>query len=407
MRGFGTRERAPVMLTVPETIPVKRRVLVLGAGLSAAMMARRLVEAGLEVVLVRRGQAAEEDYLEEHPGVELLSGARLVALEGDFGDFKAFVETEVGPSVRRLEREIGAVVVAVGLRREQPRQLPTAMRLADFPPLAGAGEAPRRVCFLMDLEQSTPLAEFQLALEAALNAAREGASVYFLCREVKVAGEGLERLYTAAREAGVLFIKYQAPPEVAPVGEAASLQVMDESPGVVSHLSRLRLTADAIVMPDVLLPAVDNAALADLLRTDLDGEGYFQPANVRLALGRTNRRGVFVVGGCRAPCTVTEAYQEAAVAAEEIASLLEQGEARVDWPVAVVDPEKCAYCLTCNRICPHRAAGMNPEDECAIVYASACYGCGLCVAECPSAAIAMEKYTDSDLVASFKTLGPS
>lgn len=276
--------------------------------------------------------------------------------------------------------------------------MPLGTTLGDFRRRVREGERFGRACFLMDLEQSTPLAEFRLALESALEAARGGSRVYFVCQEIKVAEEGLERLYRSAREEGVLFVKYEASPAVAPMGEEVSVQVVDRSPGVASHLSRLRLAADVVVMPDILLPSEDNPGLAGLLRTDLDEAGYFQPANVRLHLARTNRRGVFVAGDCQEPSTLNEAVEQAEAVAQEVASLLAGGEVRVDWPVAVVDTEKCAFCLTCNRICPHEAAGMNPEEESAVIYPADCYGCGVCVAECPSAAITIEKYADSDFV---------
>jgi len=354
---------------------------------------------GLEVVLVEKGAGAQP--FEGQAGAELLTEARLVGLEGNFGDFKATIEA--GGQI--VWRTVGAVVVAVGVRTEPAKEVPLAITLTDFRRRMAAGEPIRNVCFLMDLEQSTPLAEFSLGLQFAFEAAQKKTSVYFLCRDVKVAEEGLERLYRSAREEGVLFIKNEARPTIAPLAEAASIQVMDLSPGAGSHLSRLCLTAEVIVVPEAFFPSEDNPGLAALLATDLDTKGYFQPANVRLAVGRTNRRGLFVLGDCRGPSSVAETIERAEATAQEIASLLGEGEKKVDWPVAVVDPEKCAYCLTCNRICPHKAAGMNLEEESAVIYASACYGCGLCVAECPSVAITIEKFSDAALVSSFASGG--
>lgn len=54
---------------------------------------------------------------------------------------------------------------------------------------------------------------------------------------------------------------------------------------------------------------------------------------------------------------------------------------------AQVDPEKCAACLTCQRVCPYQVAvvdglaGMPPEG---------CQACGICAALCPADAISVE-----------------
>jgi heterodisulfide reductase subunit A-like polyferredoxin len=322
-----------------------------------------------------------------------------LCLEGNFGDFTATIET----ADATLQKQIGAVVLAIGSERERPAALPLGVALGDFGRRLAKGEKFGRVCILMDLGQNTPLAEFRLGLESALKAARQGAKVYLVCKEVKVAEEGLEGMYRSAREEGVLFVKYEAPPSVAPLGEEISVQVVDCSPGSNSHLSSLRIAVDAVVAPDHLLPRKDNLDLSARLGTELDGQGYFQPANVRLHLGRTNRRGIYVIGDCRAPSTPTETIEQAEATAQEVAGLLGAGEVRVSWPVAVVDPEKCAFCLTCNRICPHKAAGMDLKEESAVIFPSDCYGCGVCVAECPAAAITIGKYADADLVEALKS----
>ena len=53
--------------------------------------------------------------------------------------------------------------------------------------------------------------------------------------------------------------------------------------------------------------------------------------------------------------------------------------------VAVVDPDKCAVCLTCVRTCPFdvlRSTGRRLEID-----PAKCQGCGVCVSECPAKAI--------------------
>ena len=396
MRGVGP-EKPKHKLEVPKSVPVKPRVLVVGAGAAGSAVARLLSGFGVAVIAIDKGEAAGVDA----HGVETRSSSQLARLEGDFGDFEATVRTPEGV----VDSELGGLVLAVGLERRQPKALPLSVTLDEFRRAPSKGGDTRRICFAMDLEQNTPLPEFASAVETAAGAAEKGAAVYFLCREVKVADDGLERLYREAREQGVLFVKYGDRPEISILGQEASIQVVDESPGVASHLARLHLKADVVVLPETFAANPDNVALAELLGVELDAAGFFQPANVRYSSVSTNRRGILAVGDCKAPSTGHEIEEQAEAAAEELAAMLAAGETPVAWRVAVVDPDKCAFCLTCNRICPHKAAGMDLEQESAAIPARACWGCGVCVAECPAVAITMEQFDDADLTASFAAGG--
>lgn len=72
---------------------------------------------------------------------------------------------------------------------------------------------------------------------------------------------------------------------------------------------------------------------------------------------------------------------------DEKAALSEAGRCLNCGLGAQVDPEKCAACLTCLRVCPYQVpvvdglAGMPPEG---------CQACGVCAALCPADAISVE-----------------
>lgn len=54
---------------------------------------------------------------------------------------------------------------------------------------------------------------------------------------------------------------------------------------------------------------------------------------------------------------------------------------------ASVDPDKCASCLACVRICPYHIP--NIIDEKAVIDVNECQACGFCYAQCPADAITM------------------
>lgn len=57
--------------------------------------------------------------------------------------------------------------------------------------------------------------------------------------------------------------------------------------------------------------------------------------------------------------------------------------------LAVVDPDKCRACKTCERVCPVLA--IRVVDKKAVVDAERCRGCAACEQRCPEYAIVMEK----------------
>ena len=70
----------------------------------------------------------------------------------------------------------------------------------------------------------------------------------------------------------------------------------------------------------------------------------------------------------------------------------------------VVDPDKCALCLTCIRSCPHHAIEVDHEKQTAKVIDIACQGCGICAGECPAKAIQLKGYTDDEIWAQLEFL---
>ena len=71
--------------------------------------------------------------------------------------------------------------------------------------------------------------------------------------------------------------------------------------------------------------------------------------------------------------------------------------------VARVEPELCAACLACVRICPVGAPLINQEGVSEIP-PSACVGCGMCTSECPAGAITLKHNTDDQIMAKIDAL---
>ena len=71
--------------------------------------------------------------------------------------------------------------------------------------------------------------------------------------------------------------------------------------------------------------------------------------------------------------------------------------------VSVVEPEKCAACLTCVRTCPYDVPQIN-EEGVAEIEVAMCHGCGVCAAECPAKAIHLRHYKDGQVISKTEAL---
>ena len=107
--------------------------------------------------------------------------------------------------------------------------------------------------------------------------------------------------------------------------------------------------------------------------------------------------GIFLCGLAHSPKSLDESLSQAAAAVSRACTLLSHDTIKVGGIVATVEPEKCAVCLTCVRVCPYDVPFINDEGSAQIDVAQ-CQGCGSCAAECPGKAIQLGHFTDSQII---------
>jgi coenzyme F420-reducing hydrogenase delta subunit/Pyruvate/2-oxoacid:ferredoxin oxidoreductase delta subunit len=157
-----------------------------------------------------------------------------------------------------------------------------------------------------------------------------------------------------------------------------------------------------MVLDEAYWPSEETARLSEILGIYLDPHGFFQGDNVYNLPIFTNRSGIWVVGSAKGPTSLEEGLHETKAAALEVNTLLGDGKQRVAEDRVLLDRKKCTICLTCYRLCPHRAVSyVNRRPAFSDL---ACRACGICASECPMDAIQIHEYGDGYMKSQIRDL---
>ncbi len=263
------------------------------------------------------------------------------------------------------------------------------------------------------------------------------AQVVVLYKDIRTYGFK-ERIYTTARERGVLFMRYddEHKPEVVigdqgsgirdqeSHGDAAQSAFSNPTGTLRSQQSTISIQAwepilqrtitlqpDLVVLSMPVVPRDDAHEVAKLFKVALDADGFFLEAHVKLRPVDFASDGVFMAGMAHYPKLLDETMIQAQAAAARAARVLSRESLVAGGRVAVVDDAKCTGCLTCVRICPFgvpkikaNLTGVGSIMGAAYIEAAICQGCGSCVAECPARAIQLMHYTDAQMESKVQAL---
>jgi heterodisulfide reductase subunit A-like polyferredoxin len=417
-------------------VPVEQSALVIGGGAAGMMAAISLAGQGFPVHLVEQedqlggnlrhvfmpsnGKDPQQilrelvKKVETNPAITIHLSSRVTGSSGFMGNFTSILQSNGGG---RREIKHGVTILATGAQEyrgpeygfgSDPRILTQQQfeaRLASNDDLPGSvvmiqciGPAEQycsRICCTVALKNAL-----------ALKDRNPDAQVVILHRDIRAYGFK-ERLYTEARERGVIFVRYD-----------------DDHRPAVDHNGQLTITAwdamlrqplsiqaDLLVLSMPAVPRPDAAELSTLFKASLDADGFFLEAHVKLRPVDFATDGVFMAGMAHYPKLLDESMIQAQAAASRAARVLSRETLMAGGRVAVVDEAKCTGCLTCVRICPFSVPQIKPNLTgvgnimgAAFIEAAVCQGCGSCVAECPAQAIQLMHYTDVQMDAKVDAL---
>jgi heterodisulfide reductase subunit A-like polyferredoxin len=433
-------------------LQIERSALVIGGGVAGMNAALNLAAQGFPVHLVEKSarlggrlqiadcrlQIADLDdtakYIQDliarvnaNPLIHVHRETRVVATTGFVGNFASRLRRADGTeeTIRH-----GAVIVATGAREWHGdayglgsatgvvTQSELAERIANYE-LGIATESrnshfaiPNSVVFIQCVGPAEKYCGRLCCTESLENALRlkklnPKAHITILTKDIRTYGFR-ERLYTQARAAGVVIIRYDD--THLPVVETtdAPLAVRVWEPMLREELI---LHPDLVVLATPLTPNEDARELANILKVPVDLDGWFLEAHVKLRPVDFATEGVFVAGAAHYPKFLNEAIAQAQAAAARAATILSKEVLNAGGVVAQVDATKCTGCLTCVRVCPYRVPRIDPTKMAvggiygaAHIEAAACQGCGICAAECPAKAIQLLHYRDDQVVAKVEAL---
>jgi len=372
-------------------------VLVWGDGDQAVTIARSLAKKGHRTTCFCRNVSVRNSHDKNIPDTNAADDKKItfndpekiLSVDGVAGHFT--IRHEQGGSKKTVTCK--AIIAAPEPQFIPPAgqsDLSKAIDIAAFSQIPADQMADTSV-ILLDYTGPEYKAGARLALTSAMAAQKAGKQVTVIMHKMLVHGILGQQLYDQARKAGVKFLRINTPADIQIHPTQTGFSVtLDEAtlPGIP-----ITLLCSTLVIGTPPLPGPDFENTAGLLQQRLDREGFLQSPNVRHRLTQSPRKGIYFAGSCHDEVDDTDL-------AAELGDIM----ADIDFTGPVQDfgveinPKKCAQCLTCLRICPHNAIVLNEKSRPEIV-ADACFGCHLCVANCPAFAITSEQFSTDQMAA--------
>jgi heterodisulfide reductase subunit A len=427
----------------PIVVQTTKKSLVIGGGIAGMRAAIGLADIGLGVFLVERdaelgghvralgrmypngrdGAGLIADLaaaIRARPSITVFTGAEVVEKSGSFGNFSVGLRLG-GPGSETLTVEVGSIIVTTGFETYAPEAgeygygIDGVVTLTDFKamldassgPLMHAGRRVRDVAYVYCVgsretavkpDGNAYCSRYCCAATAfasiQLSEADPAVRQYHLHRDVRTFGT-YELLYERSRDLGSVYLKFpdDEPPQVALEPDGRLLVTARD---LLTAGERVAIPVDLVVLVTAMVPR-DNAELTNLLKVPVGRDGFYNEIHPKLRPVETTVDGVYIAGACQGPRNSSEAVGSALAAVTQSAVILKKGYAELDPLVATVDATACDGCGDCLAGCPYGAIEL--ADGGATISATACKGCGGCVPLCPTDAIDLRGYTNDQITA--------
>jgi Fe-S-cluster-containing hydrogenase component 2 len=311
----------------------------------------------------------------------------------DIGAIKSIKGSKGGFVIKTAEAVIEAsyIVVTAEPGRDETIAQQGALMLADDAGIGNLKFDQSPVAFVLDYSGDSSAQSTRQALDKALRLAQRKLRVTYLAKNIRTAGDGLESLYRDTRRAGVLFHKYDDITIESSESSGFYIRTTDSDGG-------MEMDARTVIFDGEPEKGGAYQKLMKLLRVKIDDDGISGKNAFHLFPSLTSRAGIYLINPNAASGGEDELLAQVRYILSDIrrdmwnTSAAPEAREALSNPdgYAEVDTEKCAFCYTCYRACPH--AAMTPDNEKSAMrnLKESCKGCGICFSVCPANAITMK-----------------
>ncbi len=422
-----------------ESLAIVQDGLVIGGGVSGMTAALSLADQGFKVALVEKSGAlggqmvnvhsvleGDDPYFftanllyrtQNHRSITVYLASEVTKVAGHVGKFTVTVagKGDGQGAVTRTDIACGAIIAATGAEPAKATgflsgasenvltQSELEKRLHEERFEGGAKNIVMIQCAGSRNEERPYCSRIccSMAVKNALAIKKRNpeVNIYILYRDLRTYGFR-EKYYKMARDAGIVFLRYdEGKPPV--VSEENGLLVTVESPDVND---RVEIEADQVVLSTgIAAPAAANRQLSDMLKLQLNSDGFFLEAHVKLRPVDFATEGIYLCGLAHSPKMIDENISQARAAAARAATVLSKTHLEVGAQVSEVNQDKCISCMTCVHVCPYGAPFANADSKGEIT-AAKCMGCGICASECPACAIQLNHFESRQFKAMLEDL---
>lgn len=414
---------------------VTHRGLVIGGGLSGMTAALGLADEGFEVYLIEKSKELggflhkiyytlhheePQNYLKtliervnSNKLIHVFLNAKIENISGFVGNFRTTVTQGSDVEVKK-ELDHGTIIVSTGAEEYRPNEFlygedPRVLTQSELEnSIAVKGREKFGTVVMIQCVGSRcderPYCSRICCAEAVKNALKikekePDANVYVLYRDMRTYGL-MEEYYTKAREAGVIFIRYdiERKPEVLKTTSEGKevLQVSIFEPIIKEDIT---ISSDMVVLSAAVVPPRENAALAQMLKVPINEDGFFLEAHAKLRPVDFATDGIFLCGMAHSPKSMEESICQAKAAVSRACTVLTKSSIEAEGVIATVNPNRCTACELCIRVCAYNAIEIEETKtgRTAKVNTVLCKGCGACAATCRSSAIDVKGFTDQQI----------
>ncbi len=386
------------------------KTLIVGAGITGIETACRLAAHGIASVVVEKstepgGWAARLPELKQQIThtiqranqttlVTLLTETRVKQIRGVYPHFRATLQNRSGDTPISVQN----IVITVGIETEFPEvysdieSVPGVFTYPEFATMERIPDVVRksgRAVIVAGYSTAAPPFSLRCAFQYALRLrCNTDMQVVFIADMMRFDASGTADLFRECREAQVLFIRSNAPPEFFMQSDHLYFSTRDPGLSTSDQPFRIQGKVDLVILEPVYKPVTLPGVFWSPHAPKTDPAGYYHFGNLHYHPTGTGRTGVYLAGAVQGLKSIKHCLQDAVRVVSEICL---QREMRLERYYSV-DENACAACLNCVRICPHGAVTI---DNTAQIAPEACRGCGICAAECPAQAIQLAEMPET------------